>query len=193
MTQSDHARDGQHEPDQVRWLRGRLTRSEAVIADLEALLERQFALLERYAAVADQQSQPAAGESERLARALDRALDLLDQAIASGEARVQENAELERKLQRALDLLDRSVEMREQAAPAGGGALSPEFEETLARYDAMLARSMDALEAAYRDSEAYKQEIAERDRLLARTLDLLQTSVDAAGERRPSLLGRLFS
>lgn len=193
MTQSDHAGSDRHEPDQVGWLRTRLTRSEAVIADMEALLERQFALLERYAAVASQQSRPAAGEAERLARALDRALELLDQAIAGGEARIRENAELERKLQRALDLLDRSVEMREQATSAGGGAPSPEFEETLARYDAMLARSVDALEAAHRESEAYKQEIAERDRLLARTLDLLQTSVDAAGERRPSLLMRLFS
>lgn len=198
MTQSDHGRDERFDPaspDQIRWLQGRLTRSEAVIADLEALLERQFGLLERYAAVASERPPPSAGEQERLARALDRALDLLDQAIAGGEARARENGELERKLQRALDLLDHSVAMREQATPADGGpqSLPSDIEQTLARYDAMLERSMEALETAFRECEAHKEEIAERDRLLARTLDLLQTSVDCAADRRPSLLERLFS
>ncbi|MEC9344153.1 MAG: hypothetical protein VYD64_09955, partial [Pseudomonadota bacterium] len=67
-------------------------------------------------------------------------------------------------------------------------------ESTLAKYDAMLERSLAQLEKAYSANRDKDREIEERDRLLSRTLDALESAVDeeGAGPRGP-LFNRLFS
>jgi hypothetical protein len=114
-------------------------------------------------------------------------------------------ASLEAQLDRALELLDRSLQNQERMAaerhdPDGrsgmASATSAAVEETLARYDRMLERSLAALETAYHTTQSTRHEAGERERLLKRTLDLLENTVEAgngAVHRRQGLFGRLFS
>lgn len=191
-------------------MRAVLGRREVTIAGLEAMVERQFGLLERYDAVVrglapGQGSAPPSGGGS-LGGALDRTLTLLDQAISKAEARGREAAALEMQLDRTLRLLDQSLRNQETMAARAPQAPAPAtadtapaahaaLEETIAKYDRMLERSLAALDEAYRASQASKKELDDRDRLLSQTLDLLQTTVDAEGadERRHGFFGRLFS
>ena len=199
------ARSALHE--ELGGLRARLTQRETSIAELEAIVQRQVDLLERYDAVVRDMSPGhgtgQVGSDSALANAIDRCLVLLEQAISGAEARARQVSALEAQLDRALGLLDASLRNQEAvmtrpearlAAPVDYAAHDA-IEETLAKYDGMLERSLAALETAYLNGQSTKKEVDERDRLLTRTLDLLQTTVDAEanGARKPGLIGRLFS
>ncbi len=175
------------------------------ISDLETLVERQMGMLGRYDDMVSELSRrPGAQDAPgpRTETAIDRALALLDQAIAKAERLTHDNRALEDQLDRTVELLETSI--RNQEAMASGGARAPApradddarelLEETLAKYDRMLERSLAALEDAYRATETSKKELGERDRLLTRTLDLLQAAVEGEpGQKKQSVIGRLFA
>lgn len=204
-----------HEPgsksalrEELGEVRAALGQREAIITSLEAMVERQFGILERYEAVIREfapggRTLPASANLS-LGGALDRTLTLLDQAIAKAEERSREVAALESQLDRTIGLLEQSLRNQEAMASRGSQsvplvpaaaapALPPAIEETIAKYDRMLERSLAALEEAYRTSQASKHDLDERERLLSKTLDLLQATVDAeTSDRRQGLFGRLF-
>ncbi|MGE0503363.1 MAG: hypothetical protein AB7I79_21895 [Rhizobiaceae bacterium] len=186
----------------------RLRQREDAVAELEAIVEKQQGLLERYDAVMRDMGPRgrSSGGDGPLAAALDRSLALLEQAVASAESRARQVADLEAQLDRTLGLLDQSLRNQEQVAGRGNGVKMPAasmldigdvpaaVEETLAKYDQMLERSLAALEAAYNNGQSSRKELEERDRLLNRTLDLLQNTVEAeGGGRRPGFMSRLFT
>ncbi len=186
-------------------LRAQLFERDRAVSTLTDMVERQIGIIERYDAVFQAPGYAGlngSGEGRSLSEALDRTLVLLEQAVASVEKRARDVASLEAQLDRALRLLEQSLHNQEalvergfQPNGASSHAISGAVEETLAKYDRMLERSLDALENAYRASQTSRTEIGERDRLLTRTLDLLENTVEAngAGTRRQSFLGRLFA
>lgn len=194
--------------DEAEGVLARLAARETALAELESIVEKQQDLIERYDAVlrdmAPGRRRPPRDDAP-LAAALERTLALLDHAISAAEGRSRQVAELEGQLDRTLELLERSLRNQEAAAargprpevPPGAGApvaaVPPELEQTLAKYDRMLERSLAALETAYRSGQTTRKELDERDRLLNRTLDLLQSTVEAEGSpRRGGLFGRLL-
>jgi hypothetical protein len=192
--------------EEIADVRTTLGQRESMIANLEALVERQYGMLDRYDAVIrdftpGNRPHTVSGQGS-LGGALDRTLALLDQAIAKAEARSREVAALETQLDRTIGLLEQSLRNQEamatrdpQRQPTLAASPMPSgVEETIAKYDRMLERSLAALEEAYRASQSSKKELDERERLLSKTLDLLQTTVDAeSSDRRQGLFGRLFS
>lgn len=191
--------------EELAGLRSRLIERERTVGGLTALVERQVGLMERYDAVihSPRQHEANATAGGSLGGVLDRALALLDQAVAGGERRALDVAALQAQLDRALLLLDQSLRNQEAMAARAHDpsreissvAVSPAIEETLAKYDEMLERSLEALETAYRATQSSRQEVCERDRLLKRTLDLLESSVETGNgaQRRSGLFGRLFA
>lgn len=189
--------------EELAGLRSRLDERERTVTGLTTLVERQVGMMERYDAVihAPRQNDGNGAAVGSLGGVLDRALALLDQAVAGGERRALDVASLQAQLDRALQLLDQSLRNQEAMAARGhdpsrefSPAASPAIEETLAKYDQMLERSLEALETAYRATQSSRQEVCERDRLLKRTLDLLESSVESGnGARRSGLFGRLFA
>jgi hypothetical protein len=178
-----------------------LARHERTIAELEGLVRRQMDMLDRYDAMVEQlarRGQLGGAAVGRAEGAMDRALALLDQAIAKAEQLNQRNRGLESSLDRTIALLERSLVNQEAMTTKDRPARAappPELEQTLAKYDRMLERSLAALEESYRSSKSTRKEIDDRDRLLTRTLDLLQTAVgeQEAKPARPGVLGRIFS
>jgi hypothetical protein len=198
--------DGYALRDEIANLRSQAMDRERTVAALTAIVDRQIALIERYEAVVSASSHLAGGAEPATNAALELTLVLLDQAVAGIERRARDAASLEAQLDRALQLLDRSLQNQERMAaerlqpdgrnPDMAAATSAAVEETLARYDRMLERSLEALETAYRTTQSTRQEAGERERLLKRTLDLLENTVEAgngATHRRQGLFGRLFS
>jgi hypothetical protein len=186
-------------------LRAQLSERERAVSVLTAIVERQIGLLERYDAVFHAPGYAGlngTGDGRSIGEALDRTLVLLEQAVAGVEKRARHVVSLEDQLDRALQLLDQSLRNQEAMVERGfhsnaaaTSVISPAIEQTLAKYDGMLERSLAALEAAYRATQMSRTEIGERDKLLSRTLDLLENTVEAngAGTRRPGLFGRLFA
>lgn len=186
-------------------LRGLLSEREARIARLEEMVERNLSMLDRYDSLAAKLSQPGSSamtQDRHIGQALERALELLEQATARAERLTRENHSLESGLDRALMLLERSLDNQEAMASragtgaqaAGPGAAQGMLDETIARYDRMMERSLKALEDAYRASQDSRKEIDARDKLLTRTLDALENAVGGEGRsERPGLFGRLFS
>ena len=84
-------------------------------------------------------------------------------------------------------MLDRALSAQERisTAFANGGrekaaSASPadrDVDATVSKYDAMLDRSLAALEAAHKANHSQKQEIEQRDRYLNQTLDALQKAI----------------
>ncbi|MDN2568321.1 hypothetical protein N1F89_19015 [Aquibium sp. A9E412] len=181
------------EATDVERLGAELARRDETVAALERMVERQMAMLDRYEAVA-RKAAPETSQGERRgalgAEAVERVLELLDRAIVRAEQLTRDKAALQGSLDRTLTLLEESLRNQEAltrarpaAQPAAGEATVPaDVAATLAKYDTMLERSLDALERAYRASSDSKKEIEERDRLLARTLDALENAVGAAPE-----------
>ena len=181
---------------EVAGLRAQLHERERAVSTLTAMVERQIGIIERYDAMSRSY---ASGNNGGLGNdAFERTLALLEQAVAGVEKRARDVAALESQLDRALNLLDQSLRNQEAMAERGfqsnGSAASPAVEETLAKYDRMLERSLAALETAYAASQTSRTEVSERDKLLSRTLALLENTVEANGNgARKSLLGRLFA
>jgi hypothetical protein len=178
---------------EVDGLRAALSDRDATIRRLETMVERQLTMLDRFDHLASGLSDR--GIDPATAKALDRALGLLEKAIARAEALAHENHGLEQQLQRTLRMLEGSLDMQERMVSGQSGtAMRDGIDETIAKYDRMMERSLQALEEAYRASQNARKEIDDRDRLLNRTLDLLQNTVDAEQPpRRPGVLGRLFA
>lgn len=191
--------------EELAGLRSRLVEHERTVTGLTSLVERQAGMMERYDAVihSPRQHDGKTTAGGPLDGVLDRALALLDQAVAGGERRASDVAALQAQLDRALQLLDQSLRNQEAMAAraqdpsraVSSATASPAIEETLAKYDQMLERSLEALETAYRATQSSRQEVCERDRLLKRTLDLLESSVESGSgaQRRSGLFGRLFA
>lgn len=185
--------------EELAGLRSRLDERERTVSGLTSIVERQAGMMERYDAVihAPGRNDGEGAARDTLAGVLDRALALLDQAVAGGERRAIDVASLQAQLDRALQLLDQSLRNQEAMAARAQDPVvaSPAIEETLAKYDQMLERSLEALETAYRATQSSRQEVCERDRLLKRTLDLLESSVESGNgtQRRSGLFGRLFA
>lgn len=176
-------------------LRAQLNEREQAVSALTGMVERQIGIIERYDAAFNSRSYASsAGPGNET---FERTLALLEQAVAGVEKRARDVAALEGQLDRALNLLDQSLRNQEVMAERGfqsNGSTSPAVEETLAKYDRMLERSLAALETAYAASQNSRTEIGERDKLLSRTLALLENTVEANGNgSRKGLLGRLFA
>jgi hypothetical protein len=184
---------------EVAGLRAQLNERERAVSALTAMVERQIGMIERYdAAFNSPNFSGDATQSRMSGDAFDRTLNLLEQAVAGVEKRARDVAALEGQLDRALQLLDQSLRnqevMVERGLQSNGSAVSPAVEETLAKYDRMLERSLAALESAYAATQTSRTEIGERDKLLSRTLTLLENTVEANGNgARKGLLGRLFA
>lgn len=178
---------------EVDGLRVALADRDATIRRLETMVERQLTMLDRFDHLASGLSDR--GIDPATAKALDRALALLEKAIARAEGLAHENHGLEQQLQRTLRMLEGSLDMQERMMSGHAGtAMRDGIDETIAKYDRMMERSLQALEEAYRASQNARKEIDDRDRLLNRTLDLLQNTVDAEQPlRRPGVLGRFFA
>lgn len=193
--------------DDAETLRAQLAEKDAQLSSFKEMIEQLMSMVSRYEAIAPK---PAPGEvpsSGGLSReATEKVLELLDRAIVRAEQLSHDKHALQSNLDRTLSLLEDSLRNQEAishrppaAAPAHGpeSASRPDqaaLERALAKYDAMLERSLNALDEAYRASKNSSREIEERDRLLSRTLDALQQAVEAEpGEpgRKP-FLGRLF-
>jgi hypothetical protein len=180
---------------EVASLRAQLHERERAVSALTGMVERQIGIIERYDAVFNSRSYSSSAGPDNAA--FERTLALLEQAVAGVEKRARDVAALEGQLDRALNLLDQSLRNQEVMAERGfqsNGSASPAVEETLAKYDRMLERSLAALETAYAASQNSRTEIGERDKLLSRTLALLENTVEANGNGvRKGLLGRLFA
>lgn len=178
---------------EVDGLRAALADRDATIRRLETMVERQLTMLDRFDHLASGLSDR--GIDPATAKALDRALALLEKAIARAEGLAHENHGLEQQLQRTLRMLEGSLDMQERMMSGHAGtAMRDGIDETIAKYDRMMERSLQALEEAYRASQNARKEIDDRDRLLNRTLDLLQNTVEGEQPpRRPGVLGRLFA
>lgn len=201
MVYSNATGASQSDPAGLAASQAELSRRERTIAELEALVRRQMDMLGRYDTMVDElarRGQLRGSTGDGASASMERALALLDQAIGKAEQLNERNRGLESSLDRTIALLERSLVTQETMAAKGqpsSVAPTAEMEETLAKYDRMLERSLAALEESYRASTSTRKEIDERDRLLTRTLDLLQTAVDEqeAKPSRPGVLGRIFS
>ena len=182
---------------EVASLRAQLHERERAVSALTGMVERQIGIIERYDAMSNSRSYATGNSGTPGSDAFERTLALLEQAVAGVEKRARDVAALEGQLDRALNLLDQSLRNQEVMAERGfqsNGSASPAVEETLAKYDRMLERSLAALETAYAASQNSRTEIGERDKLLSRTLALLENTVEASSNgSRKGLLGRLFA
>lgn len=182
--------------EELAGLRSQIADRDRTVASLTAIVDRQIGLIERYDSVI--QTARIAPADRSMSDTLDRALALLDQAVAGVERRARDVVALERQLDRTLELLDQSLKTQETLVSRGyeRPQVRPEsaVEDTLAKYDQMLERSLSALETAYQATQTSQKEVGDRDRLLKRTMDLLENTVDAgAGSPRRGLFGRLFA
>ncbi len=185
-------------------LRRKLEKRNARIAQLEALVERQLALLDRYDRTADRLKSRADGSAApvRELSSLDyeRLIGLLDRAVARAEQLTGDKQKLQSSLDHTLGLLDRALTSQERMSTAfakGGretaaSAAGLDVDATVSKYDAMLDRSLAALEAAHKANHSQKQEIEQRDRYLNQTLDALQKAMqmqETMSERLASASG----
>ncbi|MEO4041574.1 hypothetical protein AAFN47_08230 [Hoeflea sp. CAU 1731] len=187
-------------------LRRKLEKRNARIAQLEALVERQLALLDRYDRTADRLKSRAEGSAApvRELSSLDyeRLIGLLDRAVARAEQLTGDKQDLQANLDHTLGLLDRALSAQERMSTtfANGGrekassvsVTDREIDATISKYDAMLDRSLAALEAAHKANHSQKQEIEQRDRYLNQTLDALQKAMrmqETMSERLASASG----
>lgn len=202
MVYSNATGASQSDPAGLAATQAELARRERTIAELEALVRRQMEMLGRYDTMVDElarRGQLRGAGGDGTSASMERVLALLDQAIAKAEQLNDRNRGLESSLDRTIALLERSLVTQEAMAGRGQQASSvapsAEMEQTLAKYDRMLERSLAALEESYRATTSTRKELDDRDRLLTRTLDLLQTAVDEQDDKpaRSSVLGRLFS
>lgn len=197
---------------QIGALEQRLCLRDARVDELERLARRQMDMLERYDRVVPRfagqdaaTDRPAASGSTRCAHLV----DLLDRAVVRAERATSDKERLETYLDRTLAMLDDALKNQERmagqpAAPACPAPIAAEAEQaeaveaTLAKYDAMLERSLAALEEAYRANRDRDKQIGERDRLLSRTLDALESAVGeqaadrARGGGQRGVLNTLF-
>jgi chromosome segregation ATPase len=184
--------------DEMAGMRLRIADQDRAVSALTAIVDRQVNLIERYDSLLSA-SRASAERDRPLNEALDRAIMLLDQAVAGVERRARDVASLEAQLDRTLGLLDQSLKNQETMFGRGFDSTRPAMphnvEQTLAKYDQMLERSLAALETAYRANQSTQKEVGDRDRLLKKTMDLLENTVEAsnASPRRQGFLGRLFA
>ena len=183
---------------QIDALEQRLSLREMRVGELERLAERQMDMLERYDRVVprfpgqdDAADRTAVSGSARYAHLV----DLLDRAVVRAEQATSDKERLGACLDRTLALLDDALKNQERMAAQPAVAASPAsataetepaaaVEATLARYDAMLERSLAALEQAHKANRDHDRQIGERDRLLSRTLDALESAVGEQGADR---------
>ncbi|MBW8635911.1 hypothetical protein K1W69_01845 [Hoeflea sp. WL0058] len=185
-------------------LRRKLEKRNARIDHLERLVERQMTLLDRYDRTAGRLKSRAEASPlpmrELSSLDYERLIGLLDRAVARAEQLTGDKQKLQSSLDHTLGLLDRALSAQERMSKAvanGGGekAASPagrDIDATVAKYDAMLDRSLAALEAAHKANHSQKQEIEQRDRYLNQTLDALQKAIrmqETMSERLASASG----
>lgn len=177
-----------------------LVQRDRSLRDFEELVERQMGMIERYDSMLNAMPQPSHGSapSTGFQRDYERLIELVDRAVVRAEQLEGEKHALQAQLERALGLLEESLRKQEQMAanPVPTGAALASMESTLAKYDAILERSLSELERAYSANREKDREIEERDQLISRTLNALETAIEEQerGDDAPrgALFNRLF-
>ncbi|GKX34836.1 MAG: hypothetical protein MnENMB40S_24540 [Rhizobiaceae bacterium MnEN-MB40S] len=163
-------------------LRRKLEKRNARIDHLERLVERQMTLLDRYDRTAGRLKSRAEGSAlpmrELSSLDYERLIGLLDRAVARAEQLTGDKQKLQSSLDHTLGLLDRALSAQERMSKAASTpSTDRDIDATVSKYDAMLDRSLAALEAAHKANHSQKQEIEQRDRYLNQTLDALQKAI----------------
>jgi len=178
-------------------LRRKLEKRNARIDHLERLVERQMTLLDRYDRTAGRLKSRAEGSPlpirELSSLDYERLIGLLDRAVARAEQLTGDKQKLQSSLDYTLSLLDRALSAQERMSKAASlPSADRDIDATVSKYDAMLDRSLAALEAAHKANNRQKQEIEQRDRYLNQTLDALQKAIrmqETMSERLASASG----